>query len=155
VSGLPLMHPTFYIQLARVEEAAALSDLCFRSKAVWGYDPEFMARCPPPSRSSQNTSQPVMCLPYPDQRTAEVLTFFQQAHRQPQSRPEQLVRTLGLEPALTSRLASYQRDIGGGFCWRSGFWPPRPMLLMDEPFDGFDLRQTREVTNLLREPPKG
>jgi hypothetical protein len=43
VSGLPLMHPTFYIRLARVEEAAALSDLCFRSKAVWGYDPEFTA----------------------------------------------------------------------------------------------------------------
>ena len=32
VSGLPLMHPTFYIRFARVEEAAALSDLCFRSK---------------------------------------------------------------------------------------------------------------------------
>jgi GNAT superfamily N-acetyltransferase len=37
------MHPAFYIRPARVEEAAALSDLCFRSKAVWGYDPEFMA----------------------------------------------------------------------------------------------------------------
>jgi hypothetical protein len=35
VSGLPLMHPPFYIRLARVEEAAALSDLCFRSKAVY------------------------------------------------------------------------------------------------------------------------
>ena len=46
VSGLPLMHPTFYIRLARVEEAAALSDLCFRSKAVWGYDPEFTALMP-------------------------------------------------------------------------------------------------------------
>jgi hypothetical protein len=46
VSGLPLMQPTFYIRLARVEEAAALSDLCFRSKAVWGYDPEFMALMP-------------------------------------------------------------------------------------------------------------
>jgi N-acetylglutamate synthase-like GNAT family acetyltransferase len=46
VSGLPLMHPTFYIRLARVEEAAALSDLCFRSKAVWGYDREFMALMP-------------------------------------------------------------------------------------------------------------
>jgi hypothetical protein len=46
VSGLPLMHPTFYIRLARVEEAAALSDLCFRSKAVWGYDPEFKALMP-------------------------------------------------------------------------------------------------------------
>src|SRR6202030_3324344 len=40
------MHPTFYIRLARVEEAAALSDLCFRSKAVWGYDPEFKALMP-------------------------------------------------------------------------------------------------------------
>jgi hypothetical protein len=39
VSGLPLMHRTFYIRLARIEEAAELSDLCFRSKAVWGYDP--------------------------------------------------------------------------------------------------------------------
>ena len=38
VSGLPLMHRTSYIRLARVEEAAALSDLCFRSKAVWGYE---------------------------------------------------------------------------------------------------------------------
>ncbi len=43
VPGLPLMHPAFYIRPARVEEAAALLDLCFRSKAVWGYDPEFMA----------------------------------------------------------------------------------------------------------------
>jgi hypothetical protein len=43
VPGLPLMLPAFYIRPARVEEAAALSDLCFRSKAVWGYDPEFMA----------------------------------------------------------------------------------------------------------------
>jgi GNAT superfamily N-acetyltransferase len=40
------MHPAFYIRPARVEEAAALSDLCFRSKAVWGYDPEFMALMP-------------------------------------------------------------------------------------------------------------
>jgi GNAT superfamily N-acetyltransferase len=46
VPGLPLMRPTFLIRLARVEEAAALSDLGFRSKAVWGYDPEFMALMP-------------------------------------------------------------------------------------------------------------
>jgi hypothetical protein len=46
VSGLPLMHPTFYIRLVRVEQAAALSDLCFRSKAMWGYGPEFMALMP-------------------------------------------------------------------------------------------------------------
>jgi len=27
---------------------------------------------------------------------------------------------------------------------------PHPVLLMDEPFDGFDLRQTREIVNLFR-----
>jgi ABC-type multidrug transport system ATPase subunit len=27
---------------------------------------------------------------------------------------------------------------------------PHPLLLMDEPFDGFDLRQTREIMAVLR-----
>ena len=31
-----------------------------------------------------------------------------------------------------------------------GLLTPHPVLLMDEPFDGFDLRQTREVMALLR-----
>ena len=31
------------IRLARIEEASALSELCFRSKAAWGYDEAFMA----------------------------------------------------------------------------------------------------------------
>src|SRR3954465_9135779 len=28
-----------------IDELSALSDLCFRSKAVWGYDEEFMNAC--------------------------------------------------------------------------------------------------------------
>ena len=28
---------------------------------------------------------------------------------------------------------------------------PHPLLLMDEPFDGFDLRQTREIMDVLRD----
>jgi GNAT superfamily N-acetyltransferase len=31
------------IRLAGIEEASALSELCFRSKAAWGYDEAFMA----------------------------------------------------------------------------------------------------------------
>ena len=33
------------IRSARVDELPGLSDLCLRSKAVWGYDEEFMRAC--------------------------------------------------------------------------------------------------------------
>jgi ABC-2 type transport system ATP-binding protein len=32
-----------------------------------------------------------------------------------------------------------------------GLLAPQPLLIMDEPFDGLDLRQTREVIAVLRE----
>lgn len=38
------------IRPARLDETAALSDLCFRSKQVWGYDNAFMALCREPLR---------------------------------------------------------------------------------------------------------
>jgi GNAT superfamily N-acetyltransferase len=38
--SLPLI-----IRPPTIEELAGLSDLCFRSKAVWGYDEEFMEAC--------------------------------------------------------------------------------------------------------------
>jgi len=37
--------PQLSIRRARVEEAAALTDLAMRSKAHWGYDDAFMAAC--------------------------------------------------------------------------------------------------------------
>jgi predicted N-acetyltransferase YhbS len=62
VPGLPLMHRTFYIRLARVEEVAALSNLCFRSKAVWGYDPGVDGAYARRSRRPPlTTSLPAMC----------------------------------------------------------------------------------------------
>jgi GNAT superfamily N-acetyltransferase len=33
------------IRAATIEELSGLSDLCFRSKAAWGYDEEFMEAC--------------------------------------------------------------------------------------------------------------
>jgi len=32
-----------------------------------------------------------------------------------------------------------------------GMLAPQPVLIMDEPFDGLDLRQTREVVGVLRQ----
>jgi ABC-2 type transport system ATP-binding protein len=89
--------------------------------------------------------------PYPDQRTAEVLSFFRQAYRQPPSRLEYLVVALGLEPALAKPVGALSKGYRRRFLLALGLLAPRPVLLMDEPFDGFDLRQTREVMNLLRD----
>ena len=36
-----------------------------------------------------------------------------------------------------------------------GFLTPQPILLMDEPFDGFDLRQTRDMMGVLRRVASG
>jgi GNAT superfamily N-acetyltransferase len=37
--------PVFTIRRAHADEAQALTDLSLRSKAVWGYDASFLARC--------------------------------------------------------------------------------------------------------------
>src|SRR5262249_204587 len=44
----------------------------------------------------------------------------------------------------TNSVGEVEEDFGPG-------WAPQPLLLMDEPFDGFDLRQTRDIMNVLRE----
>jgi GNAT superfamily N-acetyltransferase len=38
------MMPGFVLRPARLAEKPALDDLCFRAKAHWGYDADFMAR---------------------------------------------------------------------------------------------------------------
>lgn len=44
---IPENNPALQIRPARPDEAACLTGLAMRSKAVWGYDAEFMARCRP------------------------------------------------------------------------------------------------------------
>ena len=109
------------------------------------------ALLPRARRKEQLFYVPEAISPYPDQRTGEVLTFFRQAQRQPPSRVEHLVRALDLEPALAEPVGALSKGYRRRFLLALGLLAPRPVLLMDEPFDGFDLRQTRGVMNLLRQ----
>jgi len=43
------------------------------------------------------------------------------------------------------------KGYGRRFMWALALLAPHPLLLMDEPFDGFDLKQTREMTSVLRQ----
>jgi ABC-2 type transport system ATP-binding protein len=93
--------------------------------------------------------------PYPDQRSAEVLRFFREANGQPPNRLNQLVGALRLEPALAKPVGALSKGYRRRLLLALGLLAPRPILLMDEPFDGFDLRQTREVMSLLRDEALG
>ncbi len=61
------------------------------------------------------------------------------------------VHTLGLEPVLRKRVAALSKGYARRLMLALALIAPHPLLLMDEPFDGFDLRQVRDIMRLLRE----
>ena len=89
------------------------------------------------------------------QRSAEVLRFFREANAQPPKRLDQLVGALRLELALAKPVGALSKGYRRRLLLALGLLAPLPVLLMDEPFDGFDLRQTREVMSLLRDEALG
>jgi ABC-2 type transport system ATP-binding protein len=88
--------------------------------------------------------------PYWDQYVARVLSFFAGVYRRPSSQLADVVERLGLVPVLQKRANALSKGYARRLVLGLGLLAPQPLLLMDEPFDGFDLRQTREVMHLLR-----
>jgi ABC-2 type transport system ATP-binding protein len=109
----------------------------------------------PSQRKQRLFYVPEAISPYPDQRSAEVLRFFREANAQPPKRLDQLVGALRLELALAKPVGALSKGYRRRLLLALGLLAPLPVLLMDEPFDGFDLRQTREVMSLLRDEALG
>jgi ABC-2 type transport system ATP-binding protein len=109
----------------------------------------------PSQRKQRLFYVPEAISPYPDQRSAEVLRFFCEANAQPPKRLDQLVGALRLELALAKPVGALSKGYRRRLLLAFGLLAPLPVLLMDEPFDGFDLRQTREVMSLLRDEALG
>ena len=93
--------------------------------------------------------------PWQEQRVLHVIEFFAAVYGRPGGMLCNTIRLLGLSPVLRKRVDALSK----GFCRRLmlalALLTPHPLLLMDEPFDGFDLRQTREIMNVLREVARG
>src|SRR5437016_6028445 len=89
--------------------------------------------------------------PWDDQYVARVLEFFADVYRRSERQAADAIHALGLAPVLRKRVLALSK----GYCRRLmlalALLTPHPLLLMDEPFDGFDLRQTREIMGVLRE----
>jgi ABC-2 type transport system ATP-binding protein len=94
-------------------------------------------------------------LPYPEHGTARVLGFFAEVYRRSRAEIGDAVEALGLGPVLAKTVAGLSKGYRRRLLLALGLLSPHPLLLLDEPFDGLDLRQTREVMALLRRVAAG
>jgi ABC-type multidrug transport system ATPase subunit len=64
---------------------------------------------------------------------------------------QRVVETLALAPLLDQRVGQLSKGQRKRTLLAIGLLTARPVLLADEPFDGLDLKQTREVAAALRD----
>jgi ABC-type multidrug transport system ATPase subunit len=88
--------------------------------------------------------------PWQEQHALSALEFIAGAYRRSRGQLLQAATTVGLEPVLGKRIGALSKGFARRLMWAFALLAPQPLLLMDEPFDGFDLRQAREMTALLR-----
>jgi ABC-2 type transport system ATP-binding protein len=62
----------------------------------------------------------------------------------------ELVSALDLDHLLDERVGTLSKGEAKRLAIALALGVPRPLLLLDEPFDGLDLRQTRQVIDVLR-----
>jgi ABC-type multidrug transport system ATPase subunit len=88
--------------------------------------------------------------PYADQPVARVLMFFAGVYRRSTPQVAGAIAALGLAPVLGKRVQSLSKGYARRLILALGLLAPHPLLLIDEPFDGLDLRQTGEIARVLR-----
>src|SRR5436190_18304015 len=89
--------------------------------------------------------------PWADQFVVQVLEFFAAVYGHGAGRLAETIRLVGLSPVLTKHIGALSKGYGRRLMLALALLTPQPILLMDEPFDGFDLRQTREIMPVLRD----
>jgi ABC-2 type transport system ATP-binding protein len=88
--------------------------------------------------------------PWDDQYTGRVIDFFAAAYRRRAGDVAEIIGAVGLWPVLSKRVFALSKGYARRMMLALALIAPHPLLLMDEPFDGFDLRQTREMMRLIR-----
>jgi ABC-2 type transport system ATP-binding protein len=110
----------------------------------------------PPQRKLALFYLPDAIRPWADQTVTWVLTFFEALHSGMTSEWKPLANSLALDAVLKSRVSSLSKGELKRLLLALGLLTPHPLLLLDEPFDGLDFRQARDVMALLRTyPAKG
>jgi ABC-type multidrug transport system ATPase subunit len=106
---------------------------------------------PPARRSEALFYLPDGITPWEQQTVRWVLGFFERLYPRADVRLPELIEPLRLEAVTASRIGSLSKGERKRVLLALGLLTPHPLLMLDEPFDGLDLRQTRDVMTLLRE----
>lgn len=93
-------------------------------------------------------------IPWAEQTVGWALRFFQSIYQKPASASASLVQSLQLEDFLDARIGSLSKGERKRLMLALALLTPQPLLLLDEPFDGLDLRQTRDVMALFSDHAK-
>jgi len=88
--------------------------------------------------------------PFSDLCVGEVTDFFRKAFGRSLDEEQKVVAALALGPVLAKPLGTLSKGYRKRALLSFALLSSQPVLLLDEPFDGFDLRQTLGVVEILR-----
>jgi ABC-2 type transport system ATP-binding protein len=88
--------------------------------------------------------------PYQDRLVLDVLNFFAGVYGHSAAEVGATIDSVELAPVLRKRICALSKGYNRRLLLALGLLTPQNVLLMDEPFDGFDLRQSRNVIQMLR-----
>jgi ABC-type multidrug transport system ATPase subunit len=94
---------------------------------------------------------PEAITPYPAESVRTLLVLFAGLFRCDQEQLLNTAKALRLTPVLNSRVGNLSKGYRRRLLVALSLLAPQPVIAMDEPFDGLDLRQTREVIGIFRE----
>ena len=95
--------------------------------------------------------QPDNILPFAEQQIKHTLSFFQQIYGASRKDLEKLTDRLELASMLQKPLKALSKGYRRRMLLALALLSSQPLLMLDEPFDGFDLRQSLAVMDLLRD----
>ncbi len=105
---------------------------------------------PPAHRKEALFYLPDAILPWAEQTVGWALHFFARLYRPSKTTLSNLVQPLRLDEIMKARMYSLSKGERKRLLLALGLLTPHELLMLDEPFDGLDLRQTRDVMALLK-----
>ena len=89
--------------------------------------------------------------PWPDQTLGWATHFYERLFARSRAEAERVLHSLGLVHLAESPLGWLSKGESKRAMIALGLLTPQPILMLDEPFDGLDLRQMRDVMALFKE----